>query len=170
MPAGRDQAWSKVGERGEDEQPLAGEPMRNHEIGRLGRIRGLGLRRSLDGDPVAAEDEQVEIQLSRAPALAIAAPERALELLQRGEQGQGTGGRIAADGSVEGDNGIAELGLVEDADRLGRVKPRDTAQSDAGQCRDRPDPSRDGPRGIAEVRPEPDIRPNIPGQGLPPAK
>ena len=144
--------------------------MRNDEVGRLGRIGGSGGRRSLDCDPVTAEDEQVEIELARAPALAILPAERPLELLEGDEQGKGPGGRVVSGRSVERDHGIAELGLVDDTDRLGRVKPRDPAQSDAGKCRDRPDSSRDGPRGVAHVCPEPDVRPNVPGQGPSPAK
>ena len=76
---------------------------------------------------MTSEDEQVEIELARSPALAILPPERPLELLQGEEQGKRPGSRVAAGWSVERHHGIAELGLVDDADRLGRVKPRDIA-------------------------------------------
>ncbi len=144
--------------------------MRNDEVGGLGRSDGSGSRRSLDGDPVATKNEQVEIELARAPALTILAPERPLELLQGEKQGNRPGGRVISGWSVERDDGVAELWLVDDAHRLGRVKPRDTAQPDAGQCRDRADPCRDCGRGVAHVCPEPDVRPNVPGQGPSPAK
>ena len=75
--------------------------MRYDEIGRLLWIRGPGLLRSLDGDPMATEDEQVEIELARPPAFAVAAPERPLELLQGDEEGQRPGNRIGSPSHVE---------------------------------------------------------------------
>ena len=42
-PAGWHEAGRQVGERSEDEQPLPGEPMRDDEVGRLGRVVGCGL-------------------------------------------------------------------------------------------------------------------------------
>ena len=90
-PAGWHEAGREVGERGEDEQPLPGEPMRDDEVGRLDRVVGSGLRRPLDVDPVAAEDEQVEVELARAPALALLPAERPLDALERDQQRERAG-------------------------------------------------------------------------------
>ena len=78
---GRDRgARSAIGR--EDEQPLPGEPMRDDEVGRLGRVVRTGVRRPLDVDAVAAEDEQVKVELARAPARPLLPAERTLDALR----------------------------------------------------------------------------------------
>jgi hypothetical protein len=139
--------------------------MRDDEICRFGGILRPGFRRSLDCDPVATEDEQVEIELARAPPLAIATPERTLELLQGDEEGDGAAGRVRSARDVDGDDRVAERRLVDDADRLGREEPRDAVEAGAGQGRQRRDARRDRRLRIAEVRPEPDVCPNESRQG-----
>ena len=101
--------------------------MRNHEVRRSRRIRRSGLRRSLDVDPVAAEDEQVEVQLARPPSLPLTPSERSLQPLQPDEQRQRAGGGIGAERDVDRDNRVAELRLVDDPDRRCRVEPRDAS-------------------------------------------
>ena len=169
MPARGNESWREVGERGEDEKPLPGEPMRDDEIGGLRRVPRPGGERAIDVDPVATEDEHVEVELARPPALAITSPEGPLELFERHEQGDRAGGRVGSRRHIERGNRVAELGLVDDADRLGRVEPRDAAQSRPGQ-RGQGAHAGGNRRGrFAEVGPEPDVRPNAPGQGGPPA-
>ena len=85
VPARRHQARGQIGERSEHEQPLPDEPMRDNQVCRFGGIRRARVGRSIDIDSMAAENEQVEVELARAPALAIPAPERSLELLERHE-------------------------------------------------------------------------------------
>ncbi len=101
--------------------------MRNDEVSRSRRIGRAGLRRSLDDDPVAAEDEQVEVQLARPPALALTPSECLLQPLQPDEQRQRAGGRIGPEWDVDRDNRVAELRLVDDPDRRCRVEPRDAS-------------------------------------------
>jgi hypothetical protein len=144
--------------------------MRDDEICRFGGILRAGFGRPLDCDPVATEDEQVEIELTRSPALAIAAPERPLELLQGHEEGERPDRRIGTARDIEGDNGIAELGLVHDADGVGRVEPGDASKLDARHGRQGGNTRGDRRRRIAEVGPEPDVRPNASRQCRPPAQ
>ena len=116
------------------------------------------LRGSLDGDAPAPEDQQVEVELARTPALTLLPPERALEPLERGQERDRAGFGVAAGGDVQGDDGVPEFGLVGDADRLGRVEPRDAAQADPGDRRERPDRVGQRRLGVADVRPKADIR------------
>lgn len=167
-PAGRDEARGEIRERGEDEQPLAGEPVRDDEVRRSRWIHRAGFRRSLDVDRVAAEDEQVEVQLTRAPALALAPPERLLQPLEPDEQRQRAGSGIRPPWDVNRDNRVPELRLVDDPDRRRRVEPRDASQPGARQGRESLDPGGDRLGRVADVRPEPDVRPNSPGQCPPP--
>ena len=89
-------------------------------------------RGALDVDASAPEDEKVEIELTRTPTLARAAAELALERLERGQESDRAAFRVWKGGDVERDHGVAKLGLVGDADRVGRVKARDAAQPRAG--------------------------------------
>ena len=140
--------------------------MRDDEVGRLRRVIRAGLGRPLDGDPVATEQQQVEVELARPPAGALPAPERPLQLLERDEQRDGPGRRIRAGRHVELDRRVPELGLVGHADGRRRVEPRHGAQPRARQGPQRMDAGRDRPGRVAEVRPEPDVRPRGPRQGI----
>ena len=103
------------------------------------------------------EDQQVEIELARPPALARPTPELALELLSADRSATAPRSRIRSGRDVERDHGVAELGLVGDADRLGRVQARDPAQARAGERGERPDRLGQRRLGIADVRAEADV-------------
>ena len=125
--------------------------------------RALG--RPLDGQPMSAEHEEIEVQLAGTPALSLAAACVALECLQRHKQVDRPRRGIRACRDVEGDNRVQKVRLIRDAHRLGSVQPRDAADASAGQgieCRDGV-----GQRSarVADVRSEPDVRPNPPRHG-----
>ena len=84
-PTRRHESRRQVGQRREHEQPLGGRGMGHVEpLGTPARA-GSSLRpcrRSLDVDPVAAEDEQVEVELARSPTPAGLTTEGALEALE----------------------------------------------------------------------------------------
>ncbi len=167
-PARRDEAGREVCKRREDEQPLPGEPMRNDEVRRSRWIRRSGFRRSLDVDPVAAEDEQVEVQLARPPPLALTPSERSLQPLQPDEQRQRAGGGIGPARDVDRDNRVEELRLVDNTDRHRRVEPRDASQPGTGQDGEGLDRCGDRLGRVADIRPQPDVCANSPGQNPPP--
>lgn len=73
-PAWRPHVRGDVGERGEHEQPLVHLWVRHLQPAPI---------RPLRADPVVAEQQQVEVDLARAPTLPWLPPKRMLELLQR---------------------------------------------------------------------------------------
>src|SRR5687768_3970311 len=92
VPARRNEAGGEVREWREDEQALTNRGMWDLQetrgrTGVDGGGGGNGVARSLDGQARAAEQEQVEVKLARAPALATPPTERALEILEGDEQG-----------------------------------------------------------------------------------
>ena len=119
-------------------------------------------RRPLDREPVAAEDQEVEVELARPPALPLAPAELALEVLQRDEQVHGAGRGVRARRDVERDDGVQEVGLVGDTDGRRAVEARDAAEASAGQGAKRRHGVGQRPARVADVRPEPDVRPNAP--------
>ena len=74
----------------DDEQPIRLAGIQRH-------ARGRALHRELS----PAEDEQVEVELARAPALALLATEGALELLESHQQCSRARGRIGSGGHIE---------------------------------------------------------------------
>ncbi len=119
---------------------------------------------------MAAEDEEIEVELTRAPALAVTAAERALEPLQPDEEGKRAGGWIGSGRDVDRHGGVAELRLVDHPDRLCRIEPGDAAQPRARQRGEGMDAGGDRCRGVPEVRPESDVCTNPPDQCPPPAR
>jgi hypothetical protein len=113
---------------------------------------------------VAAEDEQVEVQLARPPSLALTPPERALQPLQRDEETQRAGRRIGAARDVDRGDRVMEVRLVDHTDGRGDVEPRDAAERGTRQRGKAADPGGDRLCRVADVRPEPDVRSNSPGQ------
>ena len=132
----------------------------DQEAVRLARIERQALGRPVESETGAAEDEQVEIELARAPALAILAAEGALELLESDQQRGRSGRRVRAGRNVEADDRVPERWLVDHADRGRDVQPRHGAEADAGQHRERANPGREGRRRIPEVGAETDVRPD----------
>ena len=72
-------------------------------------VIGARTGRALDADPRAAEHEQVEVELARAPPAARPAPERPLELLEVGEELECATRGFLARRDVERDDGVAEI-------------------------------------------------------------
>ena len=124
------------------------------ELGVDGARRG----RPLDGDPGSTEDQQVEVELARSPATAILPAELALETLERREEVEGAGRRIRTGRRVECHDRVPELGLVDDADRLGRVQARHGTDAAGGQRRERANGRDERRLGIADVGAEADVR------------
>ena len=117
---------------------------------------------------MAPEHEEVEVQLAGTPPLPIAPTERPLQSFEGDEQRQRASSGIGAERNVDRDDRVAELWLIHDADWLRGVERRDASQVHSRQRGQGVDPGGDGRGRIAEVRPEPDVRPNSPGQRPPP--
>jgi hypothetical protein len=164
-PGWRHEAGGDVGEWREDEQSLAHRRMRHLQKARggpgidLGRER-CALGRSLDGEAVAAEEQEIEVQLARAPAPALTATELAFEPLERDEQVRGPRSRVGAGWDVEHDDRVQEVGLVGDADRLRSIQARDASEASARQVAQGVYRLGERRACVADVRTEPDIRPN----------
>jgi hypothetical protein len=138
--------------------------MRDDEVSRLRGGHRPRLDRSLHGDLVAPEDQQIEVELPRTPTLALLPPERPLDALQRDEQGEGPCRRIRARRHVERGDGVPELGLVRNTDRGGGIEARDAAEPGPRQRGEGVDACRDRLRGIPEVRAQADVRSAVAGQ------
>jgi len=80
-------------------------------------------RRALDGETGAPEDEQVEVEFARSPAPSHPASEVALHVFEGDEERQSARLWRSTGGNVQGDDGIAELRLVDDAHRVRRIEP-----------------------------------------------
>lgn len=165
MPAGRDETRDEVREWREDEEPVTHRRVRHLEESRRGgRIGGRGerrcLRRAVDRQSGAPEHEQVEVELTRSPATACAPAELAFESLQLDEQACGPGGRIGTGGDIEGNHGVEEVGLVDHADGLGSIEPGDVTEARAGQGVEGSNGIGQRPLRVADIRPEPDVRPD----------
>jgi hypothetical protein len=126
----------------------------------LAGIERDSFRRSSDGEPRSTEHEQVEVELPRTPALALDATERALQLLERDEEGDRPGRGIRAGRDVEADDRVPERGLVDTADGGRDIQPRDGVEPGRRQDVQRSDPARQRVARLAEVRSQPDVRPN----------
>ena len=65
---------------------------------------------------------------------------------------------------VNGDDRVAEFGLIGDAHRSGRVEARHAAQTDAREAGHRAHGGRQRRIGIADIRSEADVGPDRPAQ------
>ncbi len=162
MPTRRDQPAGEVRKRSEDEQALAGVPMRNLEdVGRARGIRigvhGPGLGRSLHPDPGSPEDQQVQVEFARAPALSVTASEVTLDRFQLGQEDESALGRVGSGRCIERDDCIMEVRLIRDAHGSRRVEPGDAADANTGQRVK--GANRSGQRGrcLADVRSKADV-------------
>ena len=122
------------------------------------------LRRSVDGEPMAPEDEQVEIEFARSPPTTVAPAEGSLDLLERDEEHGRPGRRVRSGGHVERNDRVPEGGLVDDPDRRGVVETRDAAQARSRQGSQRMHARRERGGGIADVGSQADVRSNGPRQ------
>jgi hypothetical protein len=144
--------------------------MRDLEEARRGaRVDGgrerHAIRRPFDGEPMAAEHEEVEVELARPPALSLAAAGFALECLQCDEEIRGTDRGIRPRRDVEGCDRIQEVRLVRDADGFRAVQPGHATEASAGQSAERHDGVGQRSTRVTDVGPEPDVRPNPPRHG-----
>ena len=119
---------------------------------------------------MAPEDEQVEVDLARAPALPFLPAERPLEALEGDEQRERAILRPRTAGHVERGDGVPELGLVDHADRFCRIQAGHVTEPGAGERRQRVDRRLERPCGVAEVRSEADIRADPTHGHAPPAR
>ena len=164
-PAWRDQAGRKVGQRRQHEQAALHRWMRDfEEASSRGRNGGGGERRGLrwavDRQAGVAEDQQVEVELARAPATPGLAAEFALETLQVDEQARCPRRGVNAGGHVQGDDGVQEVGLVDDTDGIGPIEAGDATEARTGQGAERRQGVGQRSARVADVRPEPDVRLN----------
>ena len=91
VPAGRDEPRREVGQGRQHEQPLPEVAMRDLEqpggLRRIvRRVERAGLGRPLLADPLAAVDEQVDVQLARTPTPTGASTGLALQVLEGRQQ------------------------------------------------------------------------------------
>ena len=171
-PSGGAEPGDEIGQRRQHEEALAGARVRDGQplrvvagrvpltgaAGAPGGILAASLRRPLHPNPMAPEDEEVQVERARAPARPLATPERALEPLERDQQRERTRGGVGTDRDVERHDGVAKLGLVDDADRCRGVEPRDAGQPGARHGGEAVDRGRQGASRVADVRPQPDVR------------
>ena len=129
VPARRHEAGCEVAQGREHEQSLVGLGMGHHQqVGGLAGVERYALGRTIQRQPGTSEDQEVEVELPRTPAFAILAPEGALKLLQRHEQGDRPGRRARTGRHIKGHDRIAEVRLVRDADRPGGIQARNAPQ------------------------------------------
>jgi hypothetical protein len=161
------EAGGEIRQGRENEEAIAHGRMRDLEESRrggrihCGRPRGA-LGWSLDGQPMAAEEQEVEVELARTPALPRLAAELAFDALERDKQVDRARRRVRAGGDVECDDRIVEIGLVRHSHRRRAVQAGDAAEAGAGHVGEGRDGLGQGPAGVTNVRPEPDVRPNPP--------
>jgi dipeptidase E len=166
-PARRHEPRSQVGEGREDEQANGGGRMRHlEELRGLRRVR-LGVERPgsrgpLHRDPRPTEHDEIQVELARAPAPPDAASEGALEVLEARQQGQRARCRVRTGRHVECHGGVAELGLVDDPHRFGRVEAGDASQAYAGELVERPNRLDQLRLGLADVGAQADVRADSP--------
>ena len=98
--------------------------------------------------------------MGRSPAPRFCRPNRPLDPLERDEQGGRTVLGLGTSGDVEGGDGVQEVRLVDDADRLRAVEAGDAAEAGAGGAVRAATAAVSVPLRVADVRPEPDVRPD----------
>lgn len=161
-PTRRPETGRQIGQWSEDEEPFPGGGVRHLEqldAGTAGVI-GSGTWGARAPDAVAAEDEQVEIDLAGAPALTGFPAERLLERLERHEQRQCAGLGIGAGRHVKRGHGVQKVGLLGDTDRAGSIEPGDATQPHPGERRQGMDGSCKGALRFTHVRSQSDIGTN----------
>ncbi len=128
-------------------------------------IERSSLGRSIDGEPMTPEDEDVEVDLAWTPALTSSTPKRALDVLEVHEQAEGRRLRfVMVRRHVEGNHRVAELGLVRDAHRSRRIEAGHAAQANAGKACQRTHRGRQRHIGIADICSQADVGPDRPAQ------
>lgn len=113
-----------------------------------------------EADPVPSEDEDVEIDLARSPALPGLPPERPLDGLADGEEPEGGRGRIVVEGDIEGRHGVEEGRLILRADGPADIEARNSAQGEAGTGGEGVEGAEEDQVAVAEVRAEADVGAN----------
>ncbi|HXG40478.1 MAG TPA: hypothetical protein VNJ28_06005 [Candidatus Limnocylindrales bacterium] len=113
-----------------------------------------------EADPVPSEDEDVEVDLARSPALPRLPSEGSLDGLADGEELEGGRGGIVAEGDVEGRYGIEEGRLLLRTDGPAHVEARDRSKGEAGAGGEGVEGAEEDPFAVAEVRAEADVGAN----------
>ena len=161
-PAGRAPARGRPAARARRDGVAAARVRDHQELRRLRRV-DLGVDRSrcgraLDGDAARPKTSRSRSS-SRGPQRSRARrPNARSSTLSADSSAIEPRSGIRAGRDVERDHGVAELGLVGDADRLGRVEARDAAQARAGERGERPDRVGQRRLRIADVRSQADVR------------
>ena len=163
---GRDEAGREVGERREHEQAVAHRRMRNLEEARgsAGIERGGSRdRRGRALDREAARPKRSRSRSSsRGPQRSrLRRPNSRSRALSATSRARRAGRRIGAGRDVEGDDGVEEVGLVGHArPACVTVQARHATEASAGQGGEGMDGIGQRSPRVADVRPEPDVRPN----------
>jgi hypothetical protein len=159
-PAGWHEIGGEVGERSQNEEPLSRGGVRDLEPLDAVALAARAAARlgSLEPEPVLAEEDQVEVELPRPPAPAVAPSERPLEPLERDEEGQRPFGRGGPGGHLERHDRIVEVALLEHAHGPRPVETGDLPDADTRERRERAHGERERPSCVAQVGAHPDVR------------
>ncbi len=112
---------------------------------------------ALNLDTVAAEQNQIQIQFTRAPPLPLLAPECLFQPFERGEESQCTGLRIGPRRHVQGDRCVQEIRLFDLAHWTRSVQPGHAADPCARQGVKGTYSAFERGARVANVRAEPDV-------------
>src|SRR6185503_16489431 len=113
--------------------------------------------RSLDRQPRSTEEQQIKVELARPPAPPLLPPELALEALELDEELGRPGRRGRTGWDVQREDGIEEVGLVRDPDRLRSVEAGHATEARTRQGRQRGNGPGQRPPGVPDVRSELDV-------------
>lgn len=141
------------------------EARRGGGVGVAGGRERQPCRRPIHGETIPAEHEEIEVELAGTPAPAPATTGLALQVLECDEEVRGARRGIGSRGDIERDDRVQEVRLIGDAHGLRAVQPRDATEASAGQGGERRDGVGQRSARVADVRPEPDVRPNPPRHG-----
>lgn len=168
-PARRDEAGGEVSEGGEDEEappglgvgddepgsfPARGSPQRAGPFG--------GGRPGREIEPMAPEDEDVEVDLAGPPPSPRPTTEGPLDGLAPLEERKGGLSGITHDPDVDGSDGVEEVGLVPGSDGPRPIEGRNRPDREAGCGGEGPDGGDEPTFAVAEVRSQTEVGPNQP--------
>jgi hypothetical protein len=113
---------------------------------------------------VTAEDQQVQVDHARTPALRRAAAEREFQGLERSQEGERACFGIGTGRYVESGHRVQEVRLIGHPDRCRAIQRRHLAQPHSRQRGECTSGIGQRPVGVADVRAQADVRANPFGQ------